>query len=69
MIGEAYGEIMAYLSRTGLSPAGVFPRIVPHRRYGRRLAVTERMYETYLNSPEDTPEAELRTESCFPLKR
>ncbi len=32
------------------------------------LNVTDWMYELYLNSPEDTPEDDLRTEICFPLK-
>ncbi|TVR67749.1 MAG: AraC family transcriptional regulator [Spirochaetaceae bacterium] len=32
------------------------------------LKVTEWMYELYLNSPEDTPEDQLKTEICFPLE-
>ncbi len=124
VIGEAYGEIMAYFFRTGLSPTG-FPFVLygnddmdalrvemgfpvdrevkpegrveagtipggevlseihvgpytelertytPVMKYIQEqgLAVTEWMYEIYLNSPEDTPETELRTEICFPLKR
>ena len=31
------------------------------------LKVTGWMYELYLNSPDDTPDADLRTEICFPL--
>ena len=31
------------------------------------LHVTDWMYESYLNSPENTPEAQLKTEVCFPL--
>ncbi len=124
VIGDAYGEIMACFSRTGLSPTG-FPFVLyrnedmtalqvemgfpvdrevqpegrveagtipggdvltevhvgpytelertytPVMKYieDQGLTVTEWMYEVYLNSPEDTPETELRTEICFPLKR
>ncbi len=33
----------------------------------KKLTVTEWMYETYLNSPEEVPEAELRTEVFLPI--
>ena len=123
VVGEAYGEIMEYLARRGISATGApfvlyrnedmkalqveigFPvdrdiepegRVEPgmisggevlseihvgpyselERTYtplmkhieDQKLSVTEWMYEVYLNAPGETPEAELQTEVCFPLK-
>ena len=63
-------------ARAGASEIHVGPYSELERTYtplmkhieDQKLSVTEWMYEVYLNSPEETPEAELQTEVCFPPK-